>query len=86
MGAGASARRIVYLETLNGSNVADSRSFHLIHVLGTSVRQEVAHGWGLGVDVDLFVQDSRYGFASFEDELRRRSEARLHLFWRPTRR
>lgn len=76
--------RMVYLETLNGSNVAGSRSFHLVHILAASARHEVVRGWGVGVDFDLFVQDSRYGFVGFEDEFRRRSEARLHLFWRPT--
>lgn len=78
--------RIVYLETLNGSNVAGTRSFHLLHVIGATARHELARGWGVGAEFHLFAQDSRYGFGSFEDELRRRSEIRVHFTWRPTSR
>lgn len=77
------AYRIVHLETLNGSNVAGSSSHHLLHLVGASARQGFAPGWGLGLDVDLFLQDSHYGAADLDDAFLRRSEARVYISWRP---
>ncbi len=77
--------RFIALETLNGSNIEGTRSRHLLHLVRASAHQDLVAGFGLGLELRLFVQDSRYGFPDFEDSVAASSEARVHVSWRPLR-
>lgn len=81
-GIGISYRAIA-LETLNGSNIEGSRSWHVARLMEARAHQELFDGWSLGLDVDLFLQDSHYGFAEFTDTSVRVPEARLYVGWAP---
>jgi hypothetical protein len=75
--------RFVALATLNGSNVNGTSASHTLHVFRATARPELGSGWGLGIDVDAFIQDSRYGYVEFEDASTTRLEGRVYLSWRP---
>jgi len=72
-----------YLSTLNGSNVQGSSSRHLLQFVDLRVHHSLARQVGLGFDLQLFTQDSDYGYFDFEDSYERHSRLRLFLTWSP---
>jgi len=75
--------KVRYLSTLNGSNVEGSRSSHLLQFVHLRVHQRVTRQVGLGFDLDLFTQDSEYGFVDFDDTFARDLGLRIFLSWSP---
>jgi hypothetical protein len=75
--------KIRYLSTLNGSNVQGTGSRHLLQFVRLRVHQRVARQVGLGFDLDLFSQDSAYGFVDFDDSFQRDLQLGLFLSWSP---
>jgi len=72
-----------YLATLNGSNVSGTSSRHLVQFASLAVHGRLLRQLGFGFDVDLFMQDSEYGFAGFDDSYTSQSRARVFLSWSP---
>ncbi len=73
--------RLSYLYTLNGSVREGDEAWHYVHWTWARGKVPISRNFGIGVDLSVFLRDSRYTCVVCADTEQRNPEARLYGVW-----
>ncbi len=73
--------RLTYLYTLNGSVQEGDNAWHFVHWTRIIGKVPVSRNFGLGIDLGVFLRDSRYTCEICRDVTQRNPEFRVYGVW-----